>query len=65
MMILVMIGIGFIVYYLMNSNRSVAHNSSDSYDNRKVNPMALLEMRYAKGEIDEETFLKMKATLSH
>ena len=68
MMILVILGIGLIVYYMMNSDKSVARYSGGSFgntNNQQVNPMALLEMRYAKGEIDEETFLKMKATLSN
>jgi len=58
MMFLVIIGIGVLVYYSMNNNK-VSQPSAAS----ATRPLELLEMRYAKGEIDEETFLRMKSTL--
>lgn len=58
MMFLVIIGIGVLVYYSMNNNK--VSQPSAAFTTR---PLELLEMRYAKGEIDEETFLRMKSTL--
>ena len=58
MMFLVIIGIGVLVYYSMNNNKVSQPSAAPA-----TRPLELLEMRYAKGEIDEETFLRMKSTL--
>jgi len=61
MMILLWIIIGFGVYYLLNSSKS---NKSDCCLTPKKKPEELLKERFVKGEIDEETYIKMKETLN-
>ena len=60
MMILLWIIIGFAVYYLMRNN---AGGCCSTKQNKK-DPEEILKERFAKGEIDEETYLKMKEALN-
>lgn len=59
MMILWVIVIGFVVYYVLKGDKSgIVVQKND-----KASAMEVLDNRYAKGEIDEETYKKMKENL--
>jgi len=48
----------FLVFYFLRDNRSFGFHGSNQKD-----PMDLLKERYANGEIDDETYLKMAEVL--
>ena len=54
MMIFIWLIIGLGIYFLLKNNGSI-----DIGQRPKANAEEILKMRYAKGEIDEETFKKM------
>lgn len=54
-MIFIWIIIGLFIYYMHKSNTSDCVNSKKTYSSMEV-----LKQRYVKGEIDDETFDKMK-----
>lgn len=58
MMIILLIGIVFIFYYFGSSNNFQSKQSVSS-----VSPEEILANRFAKGEIDSETYESMKRTL--
>lgn len=58
MMIILLIGIVFIFYYFGNGNR-IQNRFSES----TLSPEEILASRFAKGEIDSETYENMKRTL--
>lgn len=60
MMILFLILIGFVAYYFMKNNTS---NCCKTHETKKT-PEEILNERFVNGEIDEETYLKMKNTLN-
>jgi len=60
MMILIWVIIGFGIYYFMKNNTG----SCCSTNKNKKNPEEILKERFINGEIDEETYLKMKNTLN-
>jgi putative membrane protein len=55
MMILWLIVIGLLIYYLFNNNSSTV--------NKVDKPMQILDERFARGEINEDEYSKMKRTL--
>lgn len=58
MMLIAVIGIGFLIYYL-NSNGKMGTGSSTG----KGSAEELLKARFVNGEIDEKTYLQMKETI--
>lgn len=54
---ILLIGVGFAFYYFYNNKNKLFHSTSDDSSEE------LLNRRFVKGEIDEETYLKMKETL--
>ncbi len=72
MMILVWVIVGFGLYYFMkNTNGNNTGNESSnnhsgccSTNKNKKSPEEILKERFVNGEIDEETYLKMKDTLN-
>lgn len=57
MMLLAMIGIGVLVYYLINDKTAIGKSTG------KGSAEALLKERFVNGEIDEKTYLQMKETI--
>lgn len=64
MMILIWIIIGLGIYYFMRNNSFNNDNSCCSTSKNKKTPEEILKERFINGEIDEETYLKMKDTLN-
>ena len=60
MMILIWIIVGFGIYYFLKNNTS----SCCSTNKNQKSPEEILKERFVNGEIDEETYLKMKNTLN-
>lgn len=60
MMILFLVLIGFGIYYFIKNDT----NSYYSMNQKKKSPEEILKERFVNGEIDEETYLKMKETLN-
>ena len=60
MTILFLVLIGFGLYYFMKNDT----NSYCSMNQKKKSPEEILKERFVNGEIDEETYLKMKKTLN-
>ena len=60
MMILFLVLIGFGIYYFIKNDT----NSYYSMNQKKKSPEEILKERFVNGEIDEETYLKMKKTLN-
>ena len=54
-MLLGLIGIGVLIYLLVSRNTLFSNRESG-----KDSPIELLTLRYVNGEIDEETYLRMK-----
>lgn len=54
-MIFVWIIIGLLIYYMYKNNSSVSINSE-----KKSSSLEVLKHRYVKGEIDDETYERMK-----
>ncbi len=72
MMILVLVIVIWVLYYFIR-NTNVNNTGNDSGNNHgvccsthknKKNPEEILKERFVKGEIDEETYIKMKETLN-
>jgi uncharacterized membrane protein len=58
MMILVLALIGFGIYYMVKEQKGTGFRSDG-----KTGPDETLRQRYATGEIDEETFIRMMKTI--
>lgn len=63
MMILVWVIVGFGIYYFMKNNTNDTGSCCSTSKNQK-NSEEILKERFVNGEIDEETYLKMKNTLN-
>ena len=59
MMILVLVLVGFAVYYLITNNKA-----EESKNNNKKDPVEALKQRYVSGEIDEETYRRTLKVLN-
>jgi len=55
--------ISLAVYLVIKIFRSQANNSNETSQDR-IDSLAILKARFAKGEISQEEFLKMKQILS-
>ncbi len=55
MMFIGWIAIGLVVYYVLKDNKTFSNKSSEAEE--------LVKHRFIKGEIDEETYLRMKKML--
>lgn len=56
MMILPILVIGIVLYYVFKGSKNLSNlNNND--------PAEILKVRYVNGEIDEQTYLKMKETI--
>ena len=56
---LILVGLGFLVYGLIRRNTEAAANGSSPRDD----PMALARIRYARGEITREEFQQIQEDL--
>ncbi|MFZ7120832.1 MAG: SHOCT domain-containing protein [Eubacteriaceae bacterium] len=56
MMLIGWVLIGVVIYYVLKNDRGLTFSSKSSAEE-------LLKERYVNGEIDEETYLKMKNVL--
>ena len=71
MMIIAFILVGALVYYTFNTNNNRQGSNNNSQNNNiphnfsiANNPLDILNERFAKGEIEEEEYLKKKAILN-
>lgn len=58
MMIIIWVGLAVLIYYLVTGK-----NITSGHFSNQSNAIDLLNERFAKGEIDETTYLHMKNTL--
>ncbi|PKM67513.1 MAG: hypothetical protein CVU95_07325 [Firmicutes bacterium HGW-Firmicutes-2] len=58
MMMLVWVLIGFGIYYMIKEQKGTGFRSDG-----RTGPEETLKQRYATGEIDEETFIRMMKTI--
>ncbi|WP_461206327.1 SHOCT domain-containing protein [Clostridium sp. DL1XJH146] len=58
MMIFILLGVAFLVYYLVEGK-----GSKDILTTNRRPPEDILRERFANGEIDEKTYIKMKQAL--
>jgi len=58
MMIFIWVLIGFGIYYMLKEQRGTGFRSGG-----QSGPEEVLKQRYATGEIDEETFVRMMKTI--
>lgn len=63
MMIFVWLLIGFGIYYFVRNNKSTKVFSNNDSTPAGRTPEDILMERYASGEIDEATFMRMKETI--